>query len=48
MASERCLVLGSNSCAGSHFIDYALKQGADVLATVGRLKIRNVISLTKR
>lgn len=33
MASERCLVLGSNSCAGSHFIDYALKQGADVLAT---------------
>ncbi len=33
MANERCLVLGSNSCAGSHFINYALQQGAEILAT---------------
>ncbi len=33
MKTERYLVLGSNSCAGSHFVKYALENGASVLAT---------------
>ncbi len=33
MANKRCLVLGSNSCAGSNFVKYAADHGAAVLAT---------------